>query len=779
MPDFTQWNVPSPFPNILYNPAAVDAAIARTQSELGNLDINQQELQLKKDEFARGQSFADTWNKSIDGTTGTTGAVPGGGGSFLGALAQIESGDKNIVSGTDKDNQGLTLAQGGNPQEISQGHFQIHTGTWKDFAPQAGVDVNQYPNAMSAPRDIQARVASVIPFKRFGPRTQTMMRQQFGDIDSNRTVGELAGLGPRSGSAAVAGPVAVTPPPATRQAGPLPVPPIPPGNPNAGPRLGLVPPSAVATTPPTTTGQADDPNTAAVKQASAALLNMPEPDAAAAYPAVVRELQARGFAMNAPPTYPGHAALQALVGGGDATTPDVDPSRQATRLGGVAAAGPAAGQTTLPPVEQPNRLYSTGLAGVTINGPGNTLAPPPVQTAAAPATAPPGATRPPLEAPPAAPTRVIPREPLIQSGPAAGLTRTQAVTIGQMLSQGAKPAVVMQHADEMRHQNDVIRQGDATQAAIEQQANYERRQKAEQTAYDRAEKAKADAIAAAVEKRAADKAAAEAADPLQGKSEDERIERTLLQLAPKVRAGQPLSDAEKDQYTLLWNKYREGPIQQVPDGKGGFFTARVPRDVPPDFPPPPGQKVSAGPQAIPGTEKQPDLAPPTITGGMLANGAGQRKIMSALAGLEAHPDAVGAKGNAPEWLLQRADPEGIALRSAVSNVAGHEFHDLSGAAVSPSEASRLKFIPSEKDTAFALKTKLQQMLDQNRETMLQSYRTYGPENNFRRAPAVEEAIIDSIPQVSIDMLKDKPETAKQFDKAFGKGAAKLVLQYGG
>jgi hypothetical protein len=71
------------------------------------------------------------------------------------------------------------------------------------------------------------------------------------------------------------------------------------------------------------------------------------------------------------------------------------------------------------------------------------------------------------------------------------------------------------------------------------------------------------------------------------------------------------------------------------------------------------------------------------------------------------------------------------------------------------------------------------MLDDNRATMLQSYRTYGPENGFRRAPAVEEAIIDSIPQVSIDMLKDKPETAKQFDKAFGKGAAKLVLQHGG
>ena len=48
MPQFTQWNVPDPFPNILYNPAAVDHAIAQTQSELGNLDVNRQRLGLEQ-----------------------------------------------------------------------------------------------------------------------------------------------------------------------------------------------------------------------------------------------------------------------------------------------------------------------------------------------------------------------------------------------------------------------------------------------------------------------------------------------------------------------------------------------------------------------------------------------------------------------------------------------------------------------------------------------------------------------------------------------------------
>jgi hypothetical protein len=216
----------------------------------------------------------------------------------------------------------------------------------------------------------------------------------------------------------------------------------------------------------------------------------------------------------------------------------------------------------------------------------------------------------------------------------------------------------------------------------------------------------------------------------------------------------------------------------VPDGKGGTFMARVPREVPPNFPPPPGQSVTAGPKPIPGTEKQPDFAPATVVGGMLANGAGQRKLMTALSALEAYPEAVGLKANSPEWLLQRTDPEGVTLRSAISNVAGHEFHDLSGAAVSPSEASRLKYIPSEKDTAPALKTKLQQMLDTNRETMLQSYRTYGPENGGRKLPAVEEAIMDSIPQAALDGIKAHPDKARDFDKKYGKGAAKLVLDNG-
>lgn len=117
---------------------------------------------------------------------GTPTVAAGGGGGFMDSLAQIESGDRNIPSGVDSDPAG--------PGTKSQGHFQITTPTWQDFAGRAGVDLNQYPNAMSAPREVQAQVASVIPFSRFGPRTQRQMRAKYGNLDGKMTVGELASL---------------------------------------------------------------------------------------------------------------------------------------------------------------------------------------------------------------------------------------------------------------------------------------------------------------------------------------------------------------------------------------------------------------------------------------------------------------------------------------------------------------------------------------------------------------------------------------------------------
>src|SRR4029079_11381663 len=78
MPQFTQWNVPDPFPNILYNPAAVDAAIAKTQSELGNLDIERKKFGLEQAKFDRGVTEGEGYiGGSLSGTTGNAGAGVG------------------------------------------------------------------------------------------------------------------------------------------------------------------------------------------------------------------------------------------------------------------------------------------------------------------------------------------------------------------------------------------------------------------------------------------------------------------------------------------------------------------------------------------------------------------------------------------------------------------------------------------------------------------------------------------------------------------------------
>ena len=107
------------------------------------------------------------------------------GNPFLDKLAEIESNNRNIPSTVDKDYPGQ-------PGSKSQGFFQIDTPTWLQFAANAGIDTKQFPNAMSAPPDVQARVASLIPLSRFGPRTQKMLGQQFGSLDKTATIGTLA-----------------------------------------------------------------------------------------------------------------------------------------------------------------------------------------------------------------------------------------------------------------------------------------------------------------------------------------------------------------------------------------------------------------------------------------------------------------------------------------------------------------------------------------------------------------------------------------------------------
>jgi hypothetical protein len=253
-----------------------------------------------------------------------------------------------------------------------------------------------------------------------------------------------------------------------------------------------------------------------------------------------------------------------------------------------------------------------------------------------------------------------------------------------------------------------------------------------------------------------------------------------MAIGPKVRAGEPLTEAEADQYDVARRRYARGPVQQVPDGKGGTITAFVGQDVPDRFPPLPGQKEYAGLKPIPGTEKQPDFAPANATTAMLDIAEGQRKIVRTLAELGKHPGGVGlVAGGLPPIMSNWTNPQGVQLRADVGDVKSHIYHTLSGSAVTAIEEPRLqRFAPQETDTPEALKAKLQRMLDLNRETQLDHYRAFGPESGGRRNPAVEDAILATIPQAALDHLKENPSTTKDFDQMYGRGAAKLALSNG-
>ena len=663
MPQFTPWAVTDPSPNVLFNPMAVDQAIAETKSKLGELDINRERLGLDQQKLDATRAGNAVW---ADGnTTGTTGATSGGDGSFLGTLANIESGDQNIVSQTDKDSKGLTLAQGGNPAEISQGHFQIQTATWKDFAPQAGVDVNKYPNAMSAPREVQAQVAATIPFSRFGPRTQQLMRQRFGDIDASKTVGQLAGGGPRVTPAPFAAPVAVataTPPATTPQ----------PANPNA--RVDIHP---------------------SVAQAAAALLAMPEADAALAYGPTIRALQAQGVALAAPPTYPGHAAVQALVGGGAAA---VTPSPIVARNpGSVDTAGPGAGpDTTLPPIPAPHQLYQTGLPGVTISGPpGSPLAPPSAPAPVTTAQAAPGSARPGVPQLPPPLSRAIETEPTIQGGIFGGLTQNQAKEIQSMARSLAPTAEIAQRAEVFRQQNITNRQTAATAAAAQQQMdiqqrqwNYEQQVKAGwedagngmiHNKYTGETKYGGPPAPRSTKDEQGNTWLLEPGQPpklmsgnpsgVTGSGDDASALRLMNEIGPKIASG-TATPQEQANYTSATEIYRKPVLQMDPVTKQNLRLYT--RNLPSGFPAPPGQPATGGgPEVVtPGLspaqqEIERDPAAYKVAETNYANDAQDIRPM-AEAGRQAQADQVRIKEM--QDVLQRfSTGQGTEARTAAAN----------------------------------------------------------------------------------------------------------------
>ena len=748
MPQFTQWNVPNPFPNILYNPAAVDAAIAKTQSELGNLDINRRELALKENKFAQGLSLGDEFAKNIDGTTGTSsadvtpfeqkmGLAEGGTDPTVvnkqGYAGQFQFGSERLAD------LGLYTPAPGEGKNGWKGKFHIapyNVANLQDFLTNPAA---QHAAFVAHVADIDKAIANTPGADKFdqnglravahlggvgGMRAFIASGGNLNSQDANGTslknyyqrfasggpaalqqaFGSVHGPGGPPGSAPAVQPGGNVSTAWVDPNAPLPVPPIPPAggpppafNPNTGPRVAGASPA----------GAPDAATVAPGALPPAAAVGTDDPNALVSYPPVV-------------------------TGQADETVP-VEPSRLAMRLGGTDTAGPGAGQATAPPDVQPNRMaYGTGLPGVTIGLPTNGLAPPPTAAAPTTAAAPPVAPAP-ATAPPPAPSRVIQREPLIQSGMARGLTRDQALNAARLFKSGADPAAVLQHIDQLRHQNDVIRQGDATQAAIDEKENYARRKAVEQTAFDREEKAKADAIAAAAEKRAADKEARAVAKEAEEQKARIKGDAIAAQHENTLLDGTESGETNTAKYASAYSKFAEGRY----NADGSFVKPNMTAYAKPTFIPPGATEVpDYGKQETPGP-----LPPPAVMTGMQGNVSGIKNINQVLRELDAHPNSVGMKALQGEWALQYTDPEGIALRAGIADILSQTFHDRSGASVTISESPRLKpFVPAPTDTVAALRTKLERLRGIYREVLEDNYSVYGPEGTGRSLPVIERTL---------------------------------------
>ena len=99
--------------------------------------------------------------------------------------------------------------------------------------------------------------------------------------------------------------------------------------------------------------------------------------------------------------------------------------------------------------------------------------------------------------------------------------------------------------------------------------------------------------------------------PFAGNGMDQQAANVMLSLAPKIKDG-TATNAEKATYGLAYNHYAQGDLKLVPDPSDPTgqrqMQARIPRDIPEQFPPPnggagQGGAGGTGPRVIPGTEK--------------------------------------------------------------------------------------------------------------------------------------------------------------------------------
>lgn len=155
--------------------------------------------------------------------------------------------------------------------------------------------------------------------------------------------------------------------------------------------------------------------------------------------------------------------------------------------------------------------------------------------------------------------------------------------------------------------------------------------------------------------------------------------------------------------------------------------------------------------------------PPTAAAGIQENIKTLRGIDEAISALKARPESIGTgTGMLGDTFTQWHDPEGTSTRSAIGKVGAYTIHDLSGAAVSASEAPRFTpFVPTVSDRPEVAAQKLQNFRKALIEQIREANDFYSPANGYQPydTPGMKEILAPTPPAESPPSLGKSPATA--------------------
>jgi hypothetical protein len=135
-------------------------------------------------------------------------------------------------------------------------------------------------------------------------------------------------------------------------------------------------------------------------------------------------------------------------------------------------------------------------------------------------------------------------------------------------------------------------------------------------------------------------------------------------------------------------------------------------------------------------------APPTVLSAYQGNNQSLAQLDEAIAAVDKAPDEYfGLQGGLGDAYMQRRYPESTDPRGKYFGVAAVKRHDITGAAMSPTEAPDLRpFLPSATDTKAAAKTKLQNLRNEVLKNNSIMEAMYGDTSTYAPLPNVQKAV---------------------------------------